>query len=600
MVKLKYLLALLAVWLLQQDNFAQQATPTHVLRFVSLNEKNGDKLAERTLQAAIDALNKSNRMDVLSMQNTNAAASHLLEGSSSYSVLTNECTIKKFSDSLQIVTFNYKYTIQGRVELLATAVETGLVAGRAVLVVNGETEKEFKLEYKKVGWAKGMNSADEKLRTALLDNAKSQFRSQLPAIYKAGQDAMVANMGSISRNAHYKLFPYRATVTEATEVKSDKAKTIKITAGTYNDLIRGDELIIYTVREIKSGEKVYEHFEILGRAAVEKLNEKDGLFDVEKGKKEILAALNEKKTLYASPEKPYTISKTLSGLNIAVAAFVTPSQFTKENKGNAYRRLRFNLMSKPGYNLLERENLSALNSEKELQKQEKFIDMALVAQFKAVGADLLLEVVCTEVVEKIEKNFDTGKVGSAKVSFDYMLRLVSVETGEVVGEKKVPFSKNYYHNVQEENPVIVQYNNSPSKDPRFFIEDALRSFSINPSEFLDEILPPTIIVSEVTDEKKDRADEVLVVGDFAFKSLDKWNVVRKKVINVEGKDLIRFESIGMVSLREAQGEGVANAKVKDGGEQILAAMRAGEVLYVMDKPNWAERWSSSYLYKHGY
>jgi|GEM_PF-3776561 len=600
MMKLKYLFVLLPCLFLLQKTQAQQPAPTYTLRFVSLNEKNGDKLAERTLQAAVDAIHKSNRVDVLSQQNATAAATHILEGGSSYSVLTNEFTIKKFSDSLQTITLGYKYTIQGRVELLATAVETGLVAGRTALVTNGEVEKEFKVEYKKVGWAKGMNTNDEKLREGILDKSRNIFQSQLPAIYKAGQDGMVNNMGGISRNAHYKLFPYRMNVTEATEVKGDKVKTVKISAGTNFDLIRGDELMVYTVREIKSGDKVYEHFELLGRAAADKLNATDGLFDVEKGKKEILAALNEKKALYASPEKPYTISKSQSGLNIAVVSFVTPSQFTKQNRENAYRRLRFNLMSKQGYNLVERENLSALNNEKELQKQDNFIDKAVVEQYKAVGADLLLEVVCTEVVDKIERNFDTGQAGSAKVSFDYLFRLVSVETGEVVGEKKVPFSKYYSHNVKEENPVLAQYNSSQTKDPRFFLEDALRSLSMNPSEFLNEILPPTVIVSEVTDEKKDRADELLVVGDFDFKSLDKWSVVRKRVVNVEGKDLIRFEAIGLVSFRESQGDGVANVKVKDGGDKILTAMKAGEVLYVMDKPNWAERWNSSYLYKHGY
>ncbi len=600
MANIKYLLILLSGLLFQKEIHAQQSAPTYVLRFVSLNEKNDDKLAERTLQAAIDALHKSNRVDVFSEQNTTAAATHILEGGSSYAVLTNDFTIKKFNDSLQTVILGYKYTIQGRVELLATAVETGMVAGRTALVVNGQVEKEFKVEYKKVGWAKGMNASDEKLRGGVLEKSRNILFSQLPALYKAGQDAMVNNMGGISRNAHYKLFPYREQVTAATEVKGDKVKTVKITAGTNYDLIRGDELMIYTVREIKSGDKVYEHFAMLGRVGADKVSANDGLFDVEKGKKEILAAINEKKTIYASPEKPYTISKSLSGLNIAVASFVTPSKFTQQNRENAYRRLRFNLMSKQGYNLVERENLSALNNEKELQKHENFIDKAVIDQYKAVGADLLLEVVCTEVVDKISRDFDTGKAGSASVAFDYLLRLVSVETGEVVGEKKVPFSKNYHNNVNEENPILVQYNNSTSKDPRFFVEDALRGLSINPSGFLDEILPPTVIVAEVTDEKKDRADEVLVVGDFDFKSLDKWSVVRKRIVNVEGKELIRFEPIGMVSFRESEGAGVVNAKVKDGGAEILSAMKAGETLFVMDKPNWAERWNSSYLYKHGY
>ncbi len=581
--------------------FSQENKAEYVLRLLPSTEKQGDKLALRCKEAALKALDGSTRVNVLFDENSQAAATHLLEAGVAYVVRKNELTPGKFVDSTKTAQFNYEYLIEGTVELLATSVEDGRVAGKALVTSMGKVNQDFKLKYEQVGWAKGMNIADEKVKQAVLEKARKALLGQLPDIYKNGQDRMVGGLDEVGRSAHHKLFPYRVKVLEATEVKGDKAKTLKIEAGTAFDLIKGDELMLYTLKEVATGGKTYERFELLGRAAAAKIGEKDGLFDVEKGKTPVLEALNAKKTVYASPEKPYTISKATEGLNLAIAAFVTPSSFTKKHREDTYRQLRFKTMSKQGYTLLERENLSALNAEKELQKQDKFIDKAVIEQYKAIGADLLLEVICDNFLNNVKPSLEIGvRAASARVSFDYLFRLVSVETGEILGEKKIPFSKYYSHTMMEQDPVLAQYNKDANIGPQIFIEDAFKHLTINPTEFLDEMLPPRVQVVEVTDEKKGRADEVLCVGDFDFKSLDKWNVVRKKLINVDGQELVRFEPIGMVSFRESEGAGVVNAKVKDGGEQIMAAMKAGETLYIMDKPNWAERWSTSYLYKHGY
>jgi hypothetical protein len=581
--------------------FSQESKAEYVLRLLPGTEKQGDKLALRCKEAALKALDKSSRVNVIFDEKSQAAATHLLEAGVAYEVLKNELTPGKFVDSTKTAQFSYEYIIEGKVELLATFVEDGRVAGKALITSKGKINQDFKLKYEQVGWAKGMNMSDEKVKQAVLEKARNALLGQLPDIYKNGQDRMVGGMDEVGRGAHHKLFPYRVKVLEATEVKGDKAKTLKIEAGTAFDLIKGDELMLYTLKEVATGGKTYERFELLGRAAAAKIGEKDGLFDVEKGKTAVLEALNAKKTVYASPEKPLTISKATEGLNLAIAAFVTPTAFSKKHREDTYRRLRFNTMGKQGYTLLERENLSALNAEKELQKQDRFIDKALIEQYKAVGADLLLEVICENLLNDIKPSSENGaRAASARVSLDYLLRLVSVETGEILGEKKIPFSKYYSHTMMEQDPVLAQYNKDASIGPQFFMEDAIKQLNINPAAFLDEMLPPRVLLVEVTDEKKGRADEVLCVGDFDFKSLDKWNVVRKKLVNVEGQELIRFEPIGVVSFRESEGAGVVNAKVKDGGEQILAAMKAGETLYVMDKPNWAERWNASYLYKHGY
>lgn len=586
--------------------FAQEPAAQFVLRLVESSDKNTDPTSSRLLQTALEALHKTNRVDILPATSTTGAATHLLEASANFGVSNNAFDISGFNDSLKTMSFSYQYKVDGRVNLLVTEVESGRVVGSTICNSSGSNSATYKLGYDKVGWAKGMKRDDPKLRAAVLDRARPQLSSNFPGLFKGAINNMVGAMAGSAGKAGDRLFRYRLDVLEATEIDKDEAEKVQISGGKNFDLKKGDRLVCYILRELKSGEKSFEHFEVLGKLKFESDNDKGAICDVSKGKEEILAALQAKKKVYCTiGDAPYTVqTKSEQAPQLAIGSFIVPKGATDQNRENLYRRLRVDLLSVKNVQLLERQKLAALEAEKNIQKQEEFMDKAAIDQYKSVGADLLMEVKFQDPKVSVEREFATNVATTASVNFTFTFRLIRVETGEVLEEKTGRFTQNYAGDMGGgKHPLVVEYNQKPNQPTTFFLNHALNLVNFGADDFMKQALPPRIIVAEITDTKKDRADEVLVVGDFNMENRDKYHVMRKRIVEVDGQQLPRFEQIGLISLRDDEGEGVANAKVKDGGKEIMAAMKAGDLLFCVDKPNWLERlssWGNNQAEKYGY
>lgn len=595
-----------ALWLNLPLVFSQDPAAQFILRLVETDDKPDDPTTERLLQTALEALHKTNRLDILPVSSTSGAATHLLEASANFAVSNNVFDISGFNDSLKTVTFSYQYKVDGRVNLLATEVESGRVIGSTTVSTAGSNSATYKLGYDKVAWAKGMKRDDPKLRKAVLDKARPQLSHAFPDLYKNAINNMVGAMRGNADKAANRLFKYRLEVLEATEIDKDEAEKVQISAGKNFDLKKGDRLVCYVLRELKSGDKSFEHFEVLGKLKFETDNEKGAICDVSKGKEEILAALQAKKTVYCTiGDAPYTVVKKDAQLpQLAIGSFIMPKGATDQNREKMYRRLRVDLLAVKNVQLLERQKLAALETEKNLQKQEEFMDKTAIDQYKSVGADLLMEVKFLEPKVSVEREFMTNVATTASVNFNFTFRLIRVETGEVLEEKTGRFTQNYAGDMNGgKHPLVTEYNKNHNQPTTFFLNHALNQVSFGAADFMKQALPPRIIVAEITDTKKDRADEVLVVGDFNMENRDKYHVMRKRIVEVDGQQLPRFEQIGLISLRDDEGEGVANAKVKDGGKEIMAAVKAGELLFCVDKPNWLDRlsnWGNNQAEKYGY
>jgi hypothetical protein len=583
---------------------ALSAQTSYVIRIVQTEDKADSPVLERMIQGVLKEIHNSNRIDILPATSTAGAATHLAEVSTTYNVVENNLSTKSFNDSTGIISFNWTYRVEGSVDLLITEVETGKIITNRSIRGKGASAENYQLTYKDTGWAKGKSQQDEKEKQQLLTKAKSLLTNKSSNLYNSGANAMITNLIAQSRFAPNQIFPYRLKVLEATETKKDGAEKVLIEGGKAYDLVKGDRLVVYTTNKITVNGKNYEHFEILGRLKYENDHERGGNCDVSKGKEKILTALKSGQPLWCrAGDSPYTIAEKTEDVKIAIGSFITPKDVSPKLREMMYRRLRVQTLGRKGFTVLEREKLSGIQAEKDLQKQEEFIEKAAVGQFNAVGAELIVEIKFLEPVIDIDREFMTNKILKASVTVAYAMRLLDVATGEVLNERNGRSTKYFEQADAAQVESSWNANRSGFSLERMFYHRALSGVWFDIVGLLNEVFPPKIIVAEITDEKKDKADELLLVGEINMKSSDKFFVMRKTMVNVDGQELPRFEQVGLVALRDAEGEGVINAKVKEGGREIYAAMKAGVELFCVDKPNMLERlgkWGNNRMERYGY
>lgn len=580
------------------------AQTPYAVRIVQTADKPESPVFERMIQGVLKEIDKSNRVDILPATSTQGAATHLAEVSAGYKIIDNTLTPKSFNDSLSKITFSWSYGVQGAVDLMITEVETGKIHTFYSVPGKGRSAQNFELSYKDTGWAKGKNQQDETEKSRLVATARRLLANQSAGLYNSGANDLVASLVTQAAYAPNRIFPYRLKVLEATEIDKDEAEKVRIEGGKSFDLSKGDRLIVYTTRSVKSGAKAFEHFDVLGRLKYESDQENNGICDVSKGSEKILKALQSGQALWCREgSTPYTLREKAENVSIAIGSFIVPADVSPKLRESMYRRLRRQILGRQGFTVLEREKLAGLKAERELQKQAEFLDNAAIEQFKAVGAELLLELKFLDPVIDIGREFMTNKAVSASVTAMYAMRLLDVETGEVLGERNGRSSKYF------EQAEVSQIENNWHSNPggmsleRHFFHSTIAGMHYDVVDMINDVFPPRISVAEITDEKKEKADEVLLVGDFNMKTYDKFYVMRKRMVNVDGQELPRYEQIGLVSLRNDEGDGVANAKVKDGGKEIYAAMKAGEALFCIDKPNMLERlnkWGNNRMERYGY
>jgi hypothetical protein len=319
-----------------------------------------------------------------------------------------------------------------------------------------------------------------------------------------------------------------------------------------------------------NGKKKYEQFQTLGRLKFEKDDAKGGFCDVLKGKKAILEAIKAGKTVYVSPFSPYTKSDEAGNIKMAVMVQY-PANVSEKAKAAFYRTVRMNVRNRAGLTVLEREKFAKILEEKELAKQDKYVDAAVIEQMKSLGADLVLDIRIKSGTDMYNSDVTT-----------YDMNLTDVRTGSVQGSKSGPFYGNYY---DPNNPNLAGENN---------ISKLVMNGSVPASAILKENIPPMITVIEITDEgRKESADNVLIMGDMDYAPFSRLDVYKRRMIEVDGEMLPRFEKIGVIAQRTSEGDGLVDCKVRTGEKAIYAALKAGDLLICSERENFLDKMSNN-------
>jgi hypothetical protein len=557
-------LFILSLSLLSQNNtFAQ--VEQYIIRNENLKLQYQYPEEEVIVKKAINALNNSARIEVIGDADKSKVATHILEVEPA--MFTSQGFNVTFVDSIATLTVSMSYQTTGTVDMIATGVESGILAGTYRFATSGSAAQDTKFKYYDVGWAKGMKYGEEKVRNALHDRLKSKLWKLGNELEAKSKASMVS---SFSGDPAYRMFPFRLKVIEAAEIDDDEAEKVIISGGTNADLFKRQRLSVYTVVEKVNGKKKYEQFQTLGRLKFEKDDAKGGFCDVLKGKKAILEAIKAGKTVYASPFSPYTKSDEAGNIKMAIMVQY-PANVSEKAKAAFYRTVRMNVRNRTGLTVLEREKFAKILEEKELAKQDKYVDAAVIEQMKSLGADLILDIRIKSGTDMYNSDVTT-----------YDMNLTDVRTGSVQGSKSGSFYTNYH---DPNNPNFAGENN---------ISRLVMNGSVPASAILKENIPPMITVIEITDEgRRESADNVLIMGDMDYALFSRLDVYKRRMIEVDGEMLPRFEKIGVIAQRTLEGDGLVDCKVRTGEKAIYAALKAGELLICSERENFLDKMSNN-------
>jgi hypothetical protein len=542
----------------------------------------------------ISKLNETNRIDIFleSADSTGKVVTYICEIVPNYKQWESEFKLAAKNDSTQMATYTGKYHATFGFDMVLTSVETGIVEKVFHHGYRAYNDLKLTYKYKDIGIVKGLKN-DSPKQSKANDLAKRKSKKEIDDTFKSVRRQLMVITNNNAKELHYAIFPFRANITESVEIKNDYAKTVKINAGKELDIYPKSRLVAYTVENKEVNGRKFERFKLLGNIKYEDTD--DGVCDVtgKRAGKRILTALNNQQEIFVCLGRtPYTLSQEMEKINLALISNSIPGINEEQNK-LANLRLRNAIGTREQFTVIERENFEKILAEKEAQKSEDFLDKNTLDQFSSKGADMILEVnFGVPSLNVNEHEFEGMKRWAYSAKYPYSMKLLDVATGELVSETSDFYYKNFYQ------PI-----NTPKKGNDFIVEKTLPSISFDLKEFFNKAVPPSIVIIEIVDEKKDKAKKVLVAGDLNDNLGVKYFVTQKTMVDVDGELLPRFETIGEIILTEKMGEGLMVGYVKEGEKEIYTALNNDDILYVADKKGFFDKlnnFSKGMIEKFGY
>ncbi|MDJ1496691.1 CsgG/HfaB family protein [Cytophagaceae bacterium DM2B3-1] len=202
------------------------------------------------------------------------------------------------------------------------------------------------------------------------------------------------------------------------------------------------------------------------------------------------------------------------------------------------------------FTVLERDNLSVIDKERELQKTENFIDGKIIQQGISIGANYII----------------TG-------SGDPSQRLVTVKLYDVVAGNLLGTDIiNFEDEVLLDNGVLSHSD----------LNDIM--VKIVNKQFLYKYFPlPSIKVVRILEEGKKGAEKLLIAaGSKDGITRKKQFLIKEKVYEeVDGKQIERDIVLGKVKISEVENEFFSVASLEDGTKLITEKIKKGTKLFCM-------------------
>jgi hypothetical protein len=256
-------------------------------------------------------------------------------------------------------------------------------------------------------------------------------------------------------------------------------------------------------------------------------------------------------------------TKTLIGIVPFKSANQERGLYSRGNSSNEYHTaiqdaVADAFLKTKRFSLVEREKMDQLKSEKNLQKDEDFIDGQVIEQSKSLGAQyVVIGNVSNAKVETKETILPVvGRTTSYVAEIAFNIRIVDVATGEIIasnGFNKTGKGKNAF----EEALAVIK------PEIEVFIKNNFK-----------------IIASIASVEEKNgngEATKVLISGGSATGVLEKntFKVYEASELLVDGKKLTRKKTIGKVVVTKVEDENFSVCTVLEGGADIAKKVEGG-------------------------
>jgi hypothetical protein len=255
-------------------------------------------------------------------------------------------------------------------------------------------------------------------------------------------------------------------------------------------------------------------------------------------------------------------NKTLIGIVPFKSSSSGNDYYSRDNNSSEYKTAIQDAVSDAflktkRFSLVEREKMEQLKSEKNLQKEEDFIDGTVIEQSKSLGAQFVVlgNVIKAKVEEKTTNMVyvsTTTKI--AEVSFN--IRIVDVTTGEIVA------SNSFNKTAKGKNPFDEALNDIKPEIEKF-IKD---NFKITAS-----------IVSVEEKNSNGDATKVLISGGSSTGVMEKneFKIFEVSELVVDGKKLTRKKTIGKLIVTKVEDENFSICTITEGGAEIAKKIEAG-------------------------
>jgi len=210
------------------------------------------------------------------------------------------------------------------------------------------------------------------------------------------------------------------------------------------------------------------------------------------------------------------------------------------------------------FTLVEREKMDQIKSEKNLQKNDDFIDGSVVEQSAALGAQYIVmgNIAKADEVQTQSRVVYVGDVTSYHADISFSIRIVDVSTSEVVASNTF----------------------SSSEKGKDAFDKALNTIKPEIEKFIKKNFKLSVSLAQV--EAKDAsgaATKVLIAGGstLGLKVNNILKVYEVTHLEVDGKQLPRKVTIGKITVTDVQDENFSECTVIEGGIDIATKIAGG-------------------------
>jgi hypothetical protein len=209
------------------------------------------------------------------------------------------------------------------------------------------------------------------------------------------------------------------------------------------------------------------------------------------------------------------------------------------------------------FSLVERQKMDQIKSEKNLQKNEDFIDGSVIEQSKSLGAQYIVMGNVTEsaVQKSTTRTPFAGTISSENCDVAFSIKVVDVTTGEIMASSSFSGS---------------------GKGKKAF-DNAMEDIKPEIEKFIKENFKVTVSVASV-EEKNDKGEAVKVLisggSSLGMKEGIELKVYEASEMMVDGKKLTRKVTIGKVVVAKVEDENFSVCTVAEGGMAIANKVAA--------------------------